>query len=96
MKRIISITVLVLFTAVAFCQASTCCGASQKKEKAPPAKPLSETDEILLKLNTQNAKLKFYQAKIDYLFQDYPEEMPESGITRTGDIYYKKDIIWKR
>lgn len=92
MKRIISITVLVLLITVAFCQASTCCAAPTKKEKAPAKKqPLSEIDEILLKLNTQNAKLKNYQAKIDYLFQDYPEEMPESGITRTGDIYYKKD-----
>jgi len=87
MKRIISITVFVLLTTAAFCQASTCYAAPTKKDKAPAKQPLSEIDEILLKLNTQNAKLKFYQAKIDYLFQDYPEEMPESGITRTGDIY---------
>lgn len=89
MKRIISITVLVLLITAAFCQGATCCAASAKKDKSPTAEPSSKIDAILLKLGTQNAKLKTYQAKIDYLFIQDPELL-DSRIIRTGNIYYKK------
>ena len=91
MRRIITIALFVLLTVVGFSQASTCCAAPPKKEKAPAAKPLSEIDAILLKLNTENAKIKTYLAKIDYVFFQDPEMLPDSNITRTGKIYYKKD-----
>jgi len=91
MKRIISINVLVFVIAALFCQGSVCFAASDKNDKTSGARNQSDIDKILLKLNAQNTKLNTYQAKIDYFFQDYPEEMPESGITRTGNIYYKKD-----
>jgi len=90
MLRIISISVLVLVTGVSFCQACACDSVPPKKDKSPACKPLSEVDEILLKLNTQNAKLKTYQAKIDYVFYEDPELLPDSKVTRTGNIYYKK------
>ncbi|MBW8016545.1 MAG: hypothetical protein FVQ82_10180 [Planctomycetes bacterium] len=89
MLRIFSIAVLVLFIGLGFSEASTCCAAGSKKDKAPAAKPLSAIDVILLKLNTENAKIKTYQAKIDYLFIQDPELL-DSRITRTGKIYYKK------
>jgi outer membrane lipoprotein-sorting protein len=89
MTRIISITTLVLLITISYCQASVCCAASAEKEKPPVVKPLSEIDKILQNLNTQKAKIKTYQAKIDYLFIQDPELL-DSRITRTGKIYYKK------
>ena len=52
MTKLISITATVL-TIAAFCQASTRCAAAPKKDDQQ-----TRVDEILLKLNTENAKLK--------------------------------------
>jgi hypothetical protein len=90
MFKKISISALMLIIVVSFCQGSTCSAASTKKVKDAAKKPLSKIDEILFKLNFQNAKLRTYQAKIDYLYIQDPELL-DSRITRTGDIFYKKD-----
>lgn len=89
MRRKILIAAMVLAAYVSLCQASDCCAAAAKKEKAPPAGPISEIDNILQKLNSQKANIKTYQADIEYLFIQDPELL-DSRIVRTGKIYYKK------
>lgn len=88
MKRTIT-AILILIALVSFCQASTCCAATDEKDKSQTKKPLSKIDYILLKLNKQNSLLSTYQANIDYLYIQDPELL-DSRIIRTGKIFYKK------
>jgi hypothetical protein len=91
MTRLQSISAFMLIISVSFCQASVCCKAAPpKKDKITTEKLPTTIDGILLKLNKQNSEIRTYQAKIDYIYVQDPEVI-DSTITRTGNIYYKKD-----
>jgi hypothetical protein len=90
MTKIQSMLAFVLIVCVSFCHASDCCKiAPPKKDVNTTEKAPTSVEEILLKLNKQNAKISTYQAKIDYLYTELPDVV-DSTVARTGNIYYKK------